>query len=377
MFPPAVPGLAVQKIDTPALIIDLDAFEQNLHTMADELRGSGVHLRAHSKTHKSPIIAIKQIALGACGICCQKVSEAEIFVQAGVHDILISNEIVGQSKLGRLAALARQAKITVCVDHPDNIRKLASAADKLGSRIHVLVEIDVGAGRCGVLPGRPALELVRVVQSFPALHFAGLQAYHGTAQHIRSAEERKRAIERTISLTVETAELLKGESIDCDIISGGGTGTYEFEASSGVFNEIQAGSYVFMDLDYSRNLQSDGRNYSRFQQSLFIYTTVMSTAKKGQVVVDAGLKSVSVDSGLPEPFDLASSTYTAASDEHGVLITADGGVAPSLGDKILLVPGHCDPTVNLHDWYVGVRNLDGPHAYVESLWPVAARGCVF
>lgn len=299
MIPPAAQGSALKEIDTPALLIAMDAFERNLKNMAADLEGSAVKLRAHSKTHKSPVIAGKQIALGACGICCQKVSEAEIFAQSGIHDILLSNQIVGRSKLDRLVTLTKHAKITVCVDDLVNVRDLASAADKAGAVINVLVEIDVGAGRCGVLPGKPAVELAHAIQNLPTLHFAGLQAYHGTAQHIRSPIERKQVIDRAISLTVATVALLKREGINCDIISGGGTGTYEFEAGSGIYNEIQAGSYIFIDLDYSRNQQSGSKNYSMFEQSLFIYSTVMSVAKKGQAVVDAGLKSS--ERGLRSP----------------------------------------------------------------------------
>jgi len=377
MFPPAIPSLPLSKVDTPALVIDLDAFERNLNKMVTDLRDSNVQLRAHSKTHKSPAIAAKQIALGACGICCQKVSEAEVFVHGGIRDVLISNEIVGQSKLDRVAALAKHAKITVCVDDKQNIQDIASTAEKIGSHINILVEIDVGAGRCGVAPGEQAVELAKLVRIQPTLNFAGLQAYHGSAQHLREPQKRQQAIAHAVALTAETVEQLKFAGISCDIVSGGGTGTYEFEAASGVYNEVQAGSYIFMDLDYSRNLLTEGQNESWFEQSLFIYTTIMSAAKGGHAVVDAGLKSVSVDSGLPEPFNLAKVTYSVASDEHGALNFEVADNFPKLGNKILLVPGHCDPTVNLHDWFVGVRNMHGPDAHVETLWPVAARGCIF
>src|SRR5262245_8555821 len=182
--PPAAAGTALADVDTPALVIDLDAFERNLRRMADFAGRAGVGLRAHAKTHKSPDIAARQVALGAVGVCCQKVSEAEVMVAGGISDVLVSNEVAGAAKLDRLAALARQAKIAVCVDDPDNVAELEAAAAKAGSRLDVLVEIDVGAKRCGIAPGAPASRLAERVAKAPHLDFAGLQAYHGSAQHV-------------------------------------------------------------------------------------------------------------------------------------------------------------------------------------------------
>ncbi|MFQ5935405.1 MAG: DSD1 family PLP-dependent enzyme [Acidiferrobacterales bacterium] len=377
MHAPVAAGVSLRDVDTPALLIDLDAFEGNLKRMADIVAATGARLRAHSKTHKSPIVARRQMALGAVGVCCQKVSEAEVMVQGGVDNVLVSNEVVGAPKIERLVALARSAQVAVCADNEANVLELGMTASRLGVRLDVLVEIDVGAGRCGVPPGRPAVALAQAIAAAPSLRFAGLQAYHGSAQHIRDYSEREAAIDRAIELTRETVNLLAQAGLTCNIVGGGGTGTHAFEAASGVYNELQAGSYVFMDADYARNRGKDGGAIHDFRHALFIYTTVMSITEGERAIVDAGLKAFSVDSGMPEPYGLDRVTFGKASDEHGVLNIEATHKPPNFGNKVLLIPGHCDPTVNLHDWYVCVRGLGTSDAYVEAVWPVAARGCVF
>ena len=372
--PPAAPGMGLDAIDTPALVLDLDAFERNLARMAEAVAAAGVRLRPHAKTHKSPLIALRQIALGAVGACCQKVSEAEILVAGGIDDVLVSNQVVGAGKLARLAALARRAALAVCVDDAGNARDLSAAALRAGAEIGVLVEIDVGAGRCGVAPGADAVRLALEVAALPGLRFAGLQAYQGAAQHLRGVAERREAIGRAGEMTSRTVELLAEEGLDCATVAGAGTGTFEFEAASGIWNELQAGSYIFMDADYARNEAGDG---GAFEQALFVLATVMSHPTARRAVLDAGLKALAFDSGPPEVFGRAGVVYGGASDEHGGLVL-DGSNAPlGIGDKLLLVPGHCDPTVNLHDWYVGVRGLGEEGAVVEAVWPVAARGAMF
>ena len=377
-MPPATAGMPLAQVDTPALLIDLDAFERNLERMATFVRKAGVRLRPHAKTHKSPIIGAKQMALGAVGVCCQKVSEAEVMVAGGIADVLVSNEVAGAAKLDRLAALARRAKIGVCVDDADNVAELEAAAAKAGARLDVLVEIDVGARRCGTTPGEPAARLAQRIANSPHLRFAGLQAYHGSAQHVREARRahgahrpRRRAREG------DAQSLEGGVGLEAAIIAGAGTGTYENEAASALYNELQAGSYIFMDADYARNKRADGEPFDTFEHALFVYATAMSVPAPERVVVDAGHKALSVDSGMPAPWQLAGATYHRPSDEHGILDVTACNRRPVRGDKVLLVPGHCDPTVNLHDWYVGVRGLNGAEARVESLWPVAARGALF
>jgi D-serine deaminase-like pyridoxal phosphate-dependent protein len=323
------------------------------------------------------VIAARQIALGAVGVCCQKVSEAEVLVDGGIGDVLVSNEVAGAVKLDRLAALARRANIGVCVDDVDNVAEIEAAAAKAGASIDVLVEIDVGAGRCGAAPGAPAATIAQAVARAPHLKFAGLQAYHGSAQHVREADARRRHIARAVELVEETLGALSKVGLEARIIGGGGTGSYENEAASRVYNELQCGSYVFMDADYARNKREDGAYFDAFEHALFVHATVMSAPVPEKAVVDAGLKAFSFDSGMPLPWKLPGAVYHRPSDEHGMLDLTNCTERPRRGDKVLLVPGHCDPTVNLHDWYVGIRGLGTSSARVESLWPVAARGAVF
>ena len=367
--PPARVGMAESEIDTPALLIDLDAFEANLDLMAGLMAQHGTKLRAHAKTHKSPVVAHLQIARGAVGQCVQKVAEAEVLAWGGVPDILISNEVVGADKIARLVALTKLCRIAVCVDDAGQVDMLAAAAADAGAELRVLVEIDVGAGRCGVSPGPAAVELAQRIEAHPHLRFGGLQAYHGGAQHLRTFVERQAAIGGAIDATRRTVEQLRQVGLGCEIVGGAGTGSFDIEASSGVFTEIQAGSYIFMDADYARNFDEAGAPVSRFRHALFVLGTVMSAAQPSVAVLDVGHKAASIDSGYPTVWQRPGVTYVGASDEHGSLRVADGVASPLVGEKLRLVPGHCDPTVDRYDWYVGVRR-----GRVECLWPVAARG---
>ena len=354
---PAAVGQRLEEVDTPALVLDLDAFEKNLGTLNASVAGK-VRVRPHAKTHKCPDVAKRQIALGAVGMCCQKVSEAEAMVDGGVSDVLVSNEIVGASKLARLAELSRRAKIGVCVDNAENVRQLKGDLD-------VYIEIDVGMRRCGVAPGAPAVALAReIVKS--GLRFGGLQAYHGRAQHIRSMEERHAVIETAAQHVQHTKRLLGEAGIACPIVTGAGSGTFMLEVEAGAWDEIQCGSYAFMDVDYAKNEWA--APLPRFEHALFVLSTVMSRPSAEVAIVDAGLKASSVDSGMPGVWQ-KELRYTHASDEHGWV---EGKNPPALGDKLLLVPGHCDPTINLYDWYVCVRR-----GRVEALWPITARGAVY
>jgi 3-hydroxy-D-aspartate aldolase len=370
--PPAEIGMTLDEVDTPALMIDLDAFERNLRRLADKVRGSGVRLRPHAKTHKCPVIALKQIELGAVGVCVQKVSEAEAMVYGGVRDVLVTNEVVGRQKLRHLMALAHTAHIGVCVDDLSQVAALDAAAAEAGTTLDVHVEINMGGNRCGVEPGQPALDLARRVTQAPHLSFAGLQAYHGSAQHLRTWAERQQAIRGAADKATLTRDLLAANGIPCDNITGAGTGTFEFEVGSGVYTELQCGSYIFMDADYGRNLDADGAATRAFEPSLFVWATVMSRPRTEHAIVDAGLKALAFDSGPPTVWDEPAATYERASDEHGRLGISAATNRLNLGDKIRLVPGHCDPTVNLYDWYVAVRG-----DRVEAVWPITARGAVY
>ena len=369
--PPAEPGAPEAEIDTPALVLDLDAFEANLDRMAALLAPTAVKLRAHAKTHKSPVIAHLQMARGAVGQCVQKVAEAEVLAWGGVPDILVSNEVVGARKLARFAALTRLARMAICADDPAQVAAIEAVAAATNQRLTVLVEIDPGAGRCGVAPGTEAAALAGRIAGSRSLRFGGLQAYHGSAQHKRTPAERRTLIGAAAEGARRTVDLLRQQGIDCPIVGGGGTGTFLLEAQSGVYTEIQAGSYAFMDADYARNLDAAGLPVTTFRHALFVLATVMSAARPGVAVLDAGHKAVAVDSGMPTVWQRPELRYTGASDEHGKLEAGSETTMPKLGEKLRLVPGHCDPTIDRHDWYVGVRA-----GRVECLWPVAARGAM-
>lgn len=370
-LPPAQPGMSESEIETPALILDLDAFEFNLDTMARRVAGLGTRLRPHAKTHKSPVVANLQMRRGAIGQCVQKVAEAEVMAWGGVEDILVTNQIVDPRKLARLAALSGIARVALCVDSLQHVALLEAAARTAGVRMSVLVEIDVGSRRCGVPAGEEAVGLARRIASSRHLAFSGLQAYHGAAQHLRSAVERREAIGKAIAACERTVEGLSRARIPCGIVSGAGTGTFELEAASGVYTELQAGSYCFMDGDYAANLEEDGKPYRTFRHSLFVLSSIMSTARAGQAVLDAGHKAVAIDRGLPTVWQQPELRIVSASDEHARLECPAGHSTPGIGEKLRLVPGHCDPTVDRFDWYVCVRA-----GRVESVWPITARGGV-
>jgi D-serine deaminase-like pyridoxal phosphate-dependent protein len=364
----AQPGDRLSAVDTPALVLDLDAFERNLQRMESALRGSNVRLRPHAKSHKCPEIALRQMALGAVGVCCQKVSEAAVFVKAGIADILVTNEVMGDAKLRQLAPLARRARIGVLADHPQQVQALAAAAQSHEVTLDVYVEVNVGADRCGVAPGDEAVQLARRIATSAGLRFAGLQCYHGPAQHLRVPQERAAAIMDATEAVRTTRKAIEDCGLAVERVTGGGTGTFVHERDSGVFNEVQAGSYVFMDRDYADNQR--GQRDVAFEHALFVRTPVMSRPTAARAIVDAGLKASSVDSGMPTIWQRADLRYVKAADEHGVLATTDAA-ALSLGNVLMLVPGHCDPTVNLYDELVCFRG-----DRVEALWPIAARGAL-
>ncbi|HEX6974777.1 MAG TPA: DSD1 family PLP-dependent enzyme [Vicinamibacterales bacterium] len=368
---PARVGDHIASVDTPALLLDLDAFEYNLRKLPETLKGRPIAIRPHAKAHKCPEIALRQIALGAVGACVQKVSEAEALVDGGVEDVLVVNEVVGATKLTRLARLATRARIGVCVDDRGNVGDIQAAAKVEGADLDVYVEVNVGGNRCGVEPGPDAVELAQAIEGAAHLRFAGIHAYHGSAQHVRHFDERRAAIEAAAAKVKIVLPLLEAAGLPAEVVTGAGTGSYLFESESGVYTEIQPGSYVFMDADYARNLDRDGQPTRVFQQSLFILATVMSHVHPGRAVVDAGLKAHSIDSGMPLVADVPHARYTRASDEHGV-IEFDAPPTVKLGDKIRLIPGHCDPTVNLYDWFVCYRG-----ERVEALWRITGRGAFY
>ncbi len=368
---PAKPGMDEADIQTPSLVLDLDALERNIKKMGDYAKAHGMRHRVHGKMHKSVDVAKLQERLGgAVGVCCQKVSEAEVFVRGGIKDVLVSNQVRDPAKIDRLASLPKLgSRIIVCVDDIDNVADLSGAAVDHGTQLEVFVEIDCGAGRCGVTTTPQVIEIAKAVEAADNLKFTGIQAYQGAMQHLDSYEARKEKLDTAIAMVKDAVDGLKAAGIDCELVSGGGTGSYYFESNSGVYNELQCGSYAFMDADYGRILDKDGNRIDRgeWENALFILTSVMSHAKADKAIVDAGLKAQSVDSGLPVVFGRDDVEYIKCSDEHGVVMDTDGVL--KVNDKLKLVPGHCDPTANVHDWYVGVRN-----GKVEAVWPVSARG---
>ena len=385
-------GKPVQDIDTPALVIDLDAMKRNLGRMADFAKKHQVRWRPHAKLHKSVLLAKMQIKAGAAGVCVQKTAEAEIMVAGGVHNVYLSNQVIAPEKLARVAALTQAVaphggQIAIAVDSAEGITRLAQAmtdartsarigAASAATVIDVFVEIDVGQGRCGVPPGEAAVALALEIRRHPALRFAGLQAYHGKAQHLRSALERRLATASALQAVDLTCQLLTAQGMTPGLVTGAGTGSFALEAASGVYGELQPGSFLFMDADYAQNERDPAQ--PQFEQALFVKTQVISL-HSSHAVCDAGHKSHAIDSGMPKvhAFDAQSGLdYFNGGDEHGILRSTAGSIRlPALGKMLWLIPGHCDPTVNLHDVMIGVSG--GLRAgVVERLIKVDARGAM-
>jgi D-serine deaminase-like pyridoxal phosphate-dependent protein len=373
-------GQPVAAIDTPAAVIDLDAMERNLHTMAAFARQHGVRLRPHAKMHKSAELALLQMRTGAVGVCVQKAAEAEALAAGGVNNIYISNEVVAPVKLRRVATLAqtlaaRGGRLAIAVDSLTGVQGLDTALRQAGAAdgcLDVFVELDVGQGRCGVPHAEGVVPLAQAIVRCPALRFAGLQAYHGKAQHLRTPEERGAALAATLAKVTQARALLEAAGLPTPLITGAGTGTFALEAASGVYGELQTGSYLFMDADYARNEPQAGQ--PRFEHALFIKTQVIS-ATADHAVCDAGHKSHAIDSGLPLVHG-AELEFANGGDEHGILRASQPGTPlPALGDTIWLIPGHCDPTVNLHDHLIGVRG-GLANGVVERIVRVDARGAL-
>ena len=365
--PAALVGDSVDAIDTPALVIDLDAMERNLAAMAGFAREHGLRLRPHAKMHKSGHIAMLQMQAGAVGVCVQKVGEAEALADAGVTDIYISNEVIAPTKLARVAALAGRVTLAIAVDSKLGVDRLAAALQAAGTVLDVFVEIDVGQGRCGVAPAAAGALAHQVVSH--GLRFAGLQAYHGRAQHLRTVAEREAAIRHAVTLVRAAQAGITSAGMQCPLVTGAGSGSFAFEAASGVYGELQCGSYLFMDRDYAENEVVP--QALAFEHALFVKSQVMSLGAS-HAVVDAGHKAHAIDSGLPQVWQ-RELVYANGGDEHGILMPRGAGAAlPQLGETVWLVPGHCDPTVNLHAHYIALRG-GLASGVVETVWPIDAR----
>ncbi len=366
--------IPIAEIPTPALLLDEAALLRNLRCMAELTQSAGLALRPHSKMHKSPIIAQLQLAHGASGICCAKVSEAEVMQRAGVEEILITSPVRDVRTLDRAAKLAKENRgLMVVVDAMDAALSLNQALMSGGPThpLKVLIDIDPGLGRTGIAPEAGLLELAETIhESCDHLELWGLQVYAGHCMHVESAEKRLARYERALGFGEKAKSLLKGAGYEIHLISGGGTGSIEFEEDLGFLNEVQAGSYAFMDIEY-RDIESrHGPVFDRFEIALSVLVTAISQPKTGAITVDAGFKSLASDKMPPEFLEIEGLTYFWGGDEHGIVRLDNPSVDLGLGDKLKLIAPHCDPTVNLHDFYYVVRE-DAVH----ELWPVSTRGC--
>jgi 3-hydroxy-D-aspartate aldolase len=364
-----VPGGAA-KLQTPALVIDLDAFERNLAAMAAHAKRVGVALRPHAKTHKSAEIARRQIAAGARGVCCAKLGEAEALADNGIENILVTSPVVTEPGIARVMALnARIADLMVVCDNSDIAAKLDAAARAAGRKLNVLVDIDPGMGRTGIDAAR-APALVEQVARAEGLIWRGLQCYAGQVQHMESPNERRSASLEAMKMLGALRDTLTASGLKPEILSGGGTGTFDIDPDAHVLTELQVGSYVFMDKQYNDVWEKPGDKLP-FETSLFVQTTVISANRDGLATTDAGFKSFATDAGPPR---LASgappgAAYFFFGDEQGGIAYPGDGAKLAVGDVVRCVVPHCDPTVNLHDRYHAVRE-----GTLEAIWPVDARG---
>lgn len=364
------PGSA-DLLATPALVVDLPALQRNVAAMQGFCDRAGLKLRPHAKTHKSAEIARLQMKAGAVGVCCAKLGEAEALAAAGVDHILVTSPVASAQAFARAAALnARLTDFMMVVDSQHSVDGLQAAARATGRRLKVLVDLDIGLHRTGVAPGAPAVALARAVASSSHLSFEGLQAYAGHLQHITAHAERRDRNLEALTLARATRDLLVHEGLGCPIVSGGGTGTCAIDAEAGVFTELQAGSYVFMDKQYGE-LRDAADAPLPFETALYVQTSVISSAMPGLVTTDAGLKSFATDAGPPL---IASGAFAGASyfffgDEQGGVMLGGPERALPLGAAIRCTAPHCDPTVNLHDFY---HVVDGDR--LVAIWPVDARG---
>ncbi len=352
---------SLADLTTPALIVEVAALDRNIATMAGFFADGPCRLRPHVKAHKTPAIAQRQLAAGSCiGLTCSTVGEAEA-VAALCDDVLIANELVGESKWARVAQLARGLRITTAVDSRRGVEGLSAAAQAAGVRVGVLVDLDVGQGRCGVRPGEQALSLARLVSEMPPLELRGVMGYEGHVQPMRDRSAREAAARTAMKALVDTAALLRGADLPCPIVSAGGTGTFDVSGRVPGVTEIQAGSYALMDTDY-------GDVGVPFVPAFFVLGTVVSRPALDRIVLDCGHKSATKDHGYPALEGIPGARVTALNDEHAV-VEVPYECTLAIGDRVRLRPSHTDPTVNLHDVFYAV---DGDR--VVDVWPIAARG---
>lgn len=363
-------GLPVAEVPTPALLIDLDIFEKNLSHMSNVCRQRRCAYRPHGKAHKSSLVGKKQIAAGATGLCAGKLGEAEVFVAGGIHDVLITTEVVGRRKIERLMQILKLAPdLKVVADSETNVADLAAAAQTAGVRLAVLVDVNVGQNRTGVDTPAAAAHIATVIARAPSLRFAGVQAYGGTNMHIVGFENRRSASMAALGRAMDAKAAIEKAGLKVDILSAGGTGTYNIDAGVAGVTEIQPGSYIFMDSHY-RGIGSESSDvYDDFGNSLSVMTTVVSRPAKGRAITDGGNKALSSDAGLATLRDGRGVTFQPGGDEHGILLIKDPARDFRVGDHVEFIPSHCDTTVNLHNAFWAVRK-----GKIEAVWPIEARG---
>ncbi len=357
-------GQRKEDLDTPALCLDADALERNIAFMAGFLSDKAARLRPHFKTHKCPAIAWQQLRAGAIGITCAKLGEAEVLAQAGIQDILIANQLIGTAKIARLVNLARHTRVITATEDAAHVTELAEAAQAKGVRLRTIIEVDVGMGRCGTAPGEATLRLAQTICQLPALQFEGLMGYEGHAVMIADLAERRRVAEASLAQLVDTAELLQAHGIAVQIVSAGGTGTFEITGCYPGITELQCGSYATMDAKYS----SIGLG---FEPALTVLAQVISTQAADHAVIDAGIKTMTTEFGLPQVASPTGWEVARLSEEHGILRRQDKGLPLRRGDRVELIPSHGCTTINLHDAYMVTRD-----DVVEAVWPIAGRGMV-
>jgi D-serine deaminase-like pyridoxal phosphate-dependent protein len=355
-------GHPLSDVDTPALVIDLDALDHNIATMAADIAARGAQWRPHSKANKTPAIVHKEIAAGAIGVTCAKVSEAEVMAAAGIRDILIANQVVGPIKTRRLAWLAREADVIVAVDNPDNVRELDCAAGQAGTKPRILIEVNSGMNRCGTLPGEPTVELAKLIDSMPNLRFAGVMAWEGHSMAINDPAEREAEIRRACGSLVDTANACRAAGLDVQIVSAGGTGTYLVSAGVEGITEVQAGGGIFGDSTY-RDL---GANVI---PALSIMAQVTSRPTPEKVMIDAGRKSIDPSARQPSVEGTETTGDMSFSAEHGRFTLATPSDCPRIGDRVFLQSGYSDQMCHLHEYFIGVRN-----GIVAAVWPIQGRG---
>lgn len=363
-------GKSKAELPTPALLLDLDAFETNLKTVADHCKRAGCGFRPHAKTHKCPEIGRRQVAVGALGVCAATVPEAEAMVAGGIRGVLLTSPIIERHKIARMVALAKhEESVMLAIGHPREVEELSQAAEAMGVTVNVLVDVDVGDRRTGAMPGAPALELARLIAKSKQLRLRGLQAYAGHASHAVGFEQRVKTSQEAMSKVIQTKELLTKAGLEAPIVTGGSTGTYNIDSAIQGITELQVGSYIFMDVDYRRIGGKSGPVYTDFIPSLTVMTTVVNVTHADRVSVDAGTKSFATDVPYkPEAKGRDGLTYTRAGDEFGYLTAEGGGTLPKLGERLEFIVPHCDPTVNLYDRIYAMRGDK-----VEGIWPIAAR----